>query len=423
MTSKIRIKSKMKRIVCLLIRICFDECSHEKKLSAASRRKTLRFVIHFQREQRILSVRAYLAFGLFLINAAVASAAELREIASFPDQQITGVGVSTRSGRIFVNFPYWSDDHTISVAEIVNGQPKAFPNDEWNKSDVGWTRGGEPGPAGSHFICVQSVVVDDQDKLWVLDPAAPKMLETVKGGPKLVKIDLRTDRVVQTIPFGEDVAPTKSYLNDVRVDTRTHTAFVTDSAKGAIIVVDLKSGKARRLLDGHASTQPEKDVKLVVDGKELINQQNKGPQIASDGIALDVKNGYLYYHALTGHTLYRIKTSFLTDEKLGKAELESKVENVGQTPPPDGMLEAPDGSIYLTDLEASAVVRWDPASKRVNQVIADKRLLWPDTLSWGPNGEIYVTASQIENMPRFNNGKSTRTEPYKLWKITEIRRR
>jgi len=257
--------------------------------------------------------------------------------------------------------------------------------------------------------------------LWVLDPAAPKMQEIVKGGPKLVKIDLATNQVVQTIPFGEDVAPKKSYLNDVRIDTRTNTAFITESANGAIIVVDLKSGKARRLLDGHPSTQPEKDVKLVVDGKALIDQQKKmPPQIASDGIALDTKNGYLYYHALTGHSLYRIKTSSLTDETLGKRELESKVENVGQTPAPDGMLEGADGSVYLTDLESSAVVRWDPASKRVIRIIADKRLLWPDTLSWAPNGEIYVTASQIENMPRFNNGKSTRTDPYKLWKITGI---
>jgi sugar lactone lactonase YvrE len=348
-----------------------------------------------------------------LMNAAIASGAELQEVASFPDKQLTGVGVSTRSGRIFVNFPYWSDDHSISVAEIVNGQPKPFPNDEWNKA----------GPAGSHFVCGQSVVVDDQDNLWVLDPAAPKMQEVVKGGPKLVKIDLATNQVVQTIPFGENVAPKKSYLNDVRIDTRTNTAFITESADGAIIVVDLKSGKARRLLDGHSSTQPERDVKLVVDGKALIDQQKKTPpQVASDGIALDVRNGYLYYHALTGHTLYRIKTSSLTDQKLGKQELESKVENVGQTPAPDGMLEAPDGSVYLTDLEGSAVVRWDPASKRVEQVIVDKRLLWPDTLSWGPKGEIYVTASQIENMPRFNNGISTRTEPYKLWKIIEISR-
>ena len=206
---------------------------------------------------------------------------------------------------------------------------------------------------------------------------------------------------------------------DVRIDTRSDTAFITDSGKGAIIVVNLKNGNARRLLDGHFSTQPEKDFKLVVDGRELVDQQKKAsPQIASDGIALDTKNGYLYYHALTAHTLYRIKTSFLTDEKLSKKDLESKVEKAGETAAPDGMLEAPDGSIYLTDLEHNAIAHWNPATKSVEQVIADKRLLWPDTLSWGPNSELYVTASQIENMPRFNNGTSTQTEPYKLWKIT-----
>ncbi len=356
-------------------------------------------------------MRIHLVFAAFVINAVTVVGADLQEVASFPDQQVTGVGVSTKSGRVFVNFPYWSDQHSISVAEIVSGQPKPFPNDEWNK----------PGLPASHFVCVQSVVVDDQDNLWVLDPAAPKMQEIVKGGPKLVKIDLQANQLAQTIPFGEDIAPDKSYLNDVRIDTRSDTAFITDSGKGAIIVVNLKNGNARRLLDGHPSTQPEKGFKLVVDGRELIDQQKKAPpQIASDGIALDAKNGYLYYHALTAHTLYRIQTSFLTNERLSEKDLESKVEKVAQTPAPDGMLEAPDGSVYLTDLEHNAVVQWDPATKSIEQVIADKRLMWPDTLSWGPNDELYITASQIENMPRFNNGKSTRTEPYKLWKITGL---
>src|SRR3954451_18686841 len=97
-----------------------------------------------------------------LIAARLEGAAELQEVASFPNQQVTGVGVSPKSGRIFVNFPYWSDDHLLSVAEIVDGQPRPFPTDDWNK----------PGLAGSTFVCVQSVVVGDQDNLWIIDPAA-----------------------------------------------------------------------------------------------------------------------------------------------------------------------------------------------------------------------------------------------------------
>ncbi len=178
-----------------------------------------------------------ISFGL-LVSLSVSIAAELREVASFPNQQVTGVGVSQKSGRVFVNFPYWSDDHGISVAEIVEGKSKPFPNETWNK----------PGSGGSHFVCVQSVVVDDEDNLWILDPAAPKTKEIVKGGPKLVKVDLKTNQVVQTIPFGEDIAPAKSYLNDVRIDTKTNTVFITDSGLGAIVVVNLQSSKARRLL-------------------------------------------------------------------------------------------------------------------------------------------------------------------------------
>src|SRR5436190_15064771 len=90
------------------------------------------------------------AASAFVALVASAHAAELVEVASFDNQQVTGVGVSAKTGRVFVNFPYWSDDHLFSVAEIVDGKPKAFPNDDWNK----------PGPAASHFICVQSVVVD-----------------------------------------------------------------------------------------------------------------------------------------------------------------------------------------------------------------------------------------------------------------------
>lgn len=349
------------------------------------------------------------AFALLVAGASLTRGADnLVEVASFPDKQVTGVAVS-KSGRVFVNFPHWSDDHTISVAEILEGRPEPFPNEEWNK----------PGVADSHFICVQSVYVDTEDNLWILDPAAPRMKEIVKGGPKLLKVDLKTNTIAQTIPFGEEVAQKKSYLNDVRIDPAASYAFITDSGQGAIIAVDLKNGKARRLLDGHVSTQAEAGVKLTVDARELLDQEKKTPQINADGIALDLQNDFLYYHALTGRTLYRIRTQFLKDASLSKSDLESKVEKVGETPAPDGMLEGPDGSVYLTAIEQNAIVRFDPKTKSIATVVQDKRLSWPDSLSWGADLSIYVTASQIQNMPRFNGGRSARTEPYKVFKLKE----
>jgi sugar lactone lactonase YvrE len=345
-------------------------------------------------------------YALGGVISTVAGTATLEMVASFPAQQVTGVAVS-KHARIFVNFPDWSNEHTISVAEIVGGKPRPFPNEEWNRL----------GSPADHFVCVQSVYVDESDSLWILGPAAPKMKETVKGGPKLVKVDLIKNAVVQTIPFGAEVAPKKSYLNDVRVDTKTQTAYITDSGLGAIVVVDLHTGKARRLLQNDVSTQAEKDFKLQVNGRALLGENGQPPQIHSDGIALDELYGLLYYHALTARTLYRVKTADLQNTRLSKSQLAARVERVTETPAPDGMIMGPNGKLYLTDIEHGAIVLFDPKEKKLDPVVSDGRLSWPDSLAWAPEGSLYVTTSQIQNMPRFNGGKDMRTTPYQLYKI------
>jgi sugar lactone lactonase YvrE len=332
--------------------------------------------------------------------------ATLQDFAQFPKDQVTGVAIS-QSGRVFVNFPNWSEDHGLSVAEVVNGNPIAYPNEEWNR----------PGSPNNHFVCVQSVYVDESDSLWILDPAAPMMKDVVKRGPKLVKVDLVKNAVVQTIPFSEQIAPKKSYLNDVRIDVKSQTAFITDSGLGAIIVVDLTTGRARRLLDHDRSTLAEKDFKLQVNGSELLAENGKPTQINSDGIAYDHLRGYLYYHALTGRNLYRIKVTDLKNFALSNAQLTNKVETMTETPAPDGMSMGPDGKLYLTDLEHSAIQVWDPETNKLATVVADDRLSWPDSLAWGPDGSLFVTASQIQNMPRFNGGKDMRTTPYHVYKV------
>lgn len=170
----------------------------------------------------------------------------LEVVAEFPHQQVTGVAVA-RDGRVFVNFPYWADGHTISVAVIgAEGRPQPFPDEAWNQKTA---------EAAKRFVCVQSVHVDDQNALWIVDAGSPKQTGVIPGGAKLLKVDLTSNAVRQTIVFDEKAAPRKSYLNDVRVDTRNNFAFLTDSAAGALVVVNLRTGAARRVLAHDKSVQ------------------------------------------------------------------------------------------------------------------------------------------------------------------------
>jgi sugar lactone lactonase YvrE len=351
---------------------------------------------------------ALLGFFLLVVPVRAQQDPKLQQIAAFPDRQVTGITVAA-DGRIFVNFPYWSDVHSVSVAQL--GEKSAltpYPDSNWNSNE---------GPVDRRFICVQSVVADDQDALWVLDPASVKFEGVVSGGAKLIKIDLRTNKVVRDIVFPDSVAPKKSYLNDVRVDTQNGFAFITDSGIGGLVVVDLKNGQARRVLQNHPSTKAEPSVTLVIEGVKLVDPKSGEPvQFHSDGIAYDKAGGFLYYQALSGRTLYRIPVRDLENISLTDTELAKSIETVATVPAADG-LAFRNGSVYSTAIEQNAIVRIDLATKQLEMVTKDARLKWPDTLSFGPDGSLYVTNSQIHLMPRFNHGVSKVTEPYGVYRI------
>jgi sugar lactone lactonase YvrE len=321
--------------------------------------------------------------------------------------QLTGVSVS-KSGRLFVNYPRWSDSYRYAVVEVgKDGSAKPFPDQDWNVWDS------KPASAGKHFVCVQSVVVDDSDTLWVLDPAAPLLASVVPGGAKLVGIDLKTNRVTRVINFGSDVVKPDSYLNDIRFDLPRHTAYMTDSGPGGIVVLDLTTGKAHRALDNTPATKFEKSVQIVIDGKPVLGPDKKPPAFNSDGIALSPDGNYLYFQAVTAKTLYRVKTSALRDNPAGA---DSSVEKVAQTFPVDGLWMDKKSRIYLSDLTHDAVSRLMPDGK-IETLVTDKRLQWPDTFSEGPDGSIYITASHIHDSPKFNDGLSVRKLPYTVFKL------
>jgi sugar lactone lactonase YvrE len=359
---------------------------------------------------KIISTNSFI-FSL-LLGFSV-QAATLQEAVNLGNRQVTGVAVS-KEGRLFVCFPRWDEFKDLSVAEVLpDGQLQAFP--------LGWDQMGTSGslekkmPEEGRLVCIQSVFVDDKNDLWILDSGAPNMGPLVSQ-PRLLQVDLRTNRVKKVFGFDAGAAPAGSYLNDVRIDTVRKFAYLTDSGLGALVVANLNTGTAYRVLTTHLSTKAEPDFILKVFGRALVGPDNQPPRIHSDGLELSGDRNFLYYHALTGNTLYRIETAVLRDEKMSDEKRAEVIQKVAKTPPTDGLAIDAKGSIYLTGLEDGSIRRITPEGPE-EMVVTDERLSWPDSIAISPTGAIYVSASQIQNSARFNKGTSVRTKPYIVYKV------
>ena len=346
--------------------------------------------------------------GLASLKTYAEGLAAPQVVQEFEERQVTGVAVSS-TGRVFVNFPLWGGTHDVSVAELTEDGPVPYPSESWNS----WSVEG-PADPGRRFVCVQSVFVDSADVLWILDPASPGFTGVVEGGAKMVSVDLSTDEVTRIYHFDSDAAPPASYLNDVRVDVKSRTAYITDSGMGALVIVDLESGAARRVLEDHPALHAEPNLVPTIGGRELRMANGAVPQVHSDGIALDTGSGTLYLHALTGRRLWSIPTRVLDDPALDDGAIAQHLVDHGETVATDGMIVGTGGAVYHSAIEHDAIVVWRPNGE-IDFVAVDPLLSWPDSFALSTDGWLYVTTSRIHEAEVFG---ASRSEPYRVVRVT-----
>jgi sugar lactone lactonase YvrE len=110
-------------------------------------------------------------------------------------------------------------------------------------------------------------------------------------------------------------------------------------------------------------------------------------------------------------SLYRIRASDLADEKI-EALLSRKIERYGEKPVSGGITIDSAGNVYITDLEGSAIGVTAKDGKYRRLIVDPKILRWPDGVSFGPDGYVYVVASKLHLSPPFNGGNNDTVPPY-----------
>lgn len=308
---------------------------------------------------------------------------KIETVLTFQGIQVTGITMDA-TGRMFVNFPRWRNGVRYSVVEVLgDGSHRPYPDTAANC----WENGDRPDP--HKFVCVQSVIAHG-GMLYVLDTKNPSMKEIV-AVPTIYVYDLATDTLARTYELAESVH-SNSYTNDLRVDDAAGKIYLTDPGAAGLIVVDLESGENNRILDGHPFTTAE-------FGRFMPGGKPYEGTIHSDGIALDRRNGILYFHALMGYTLYGIPTDQLVSRRID----ETRIFRM-KTPAPDGMVMDRQGRLYMGDLEKNAVVYLTPGCGEIRTLARGGGISWPDTFTiyneflYFTNSRIHEASGDISNM-------------------------
>ena len=129
----------------------------------------------------------------------------------------------SEEGRIFFTFhPEAKPD--VNVVEWVDGKPVPYPEDL---------------PEELAYQSVLSLRIDRQNRLWILDNA-----NHGTGTPRIIAIDLSTDRVVHRHDFDSSIAGVGSHLNDFQVSPDGKMIYIADASifrkNPALVIYDVE---------------------------------------------------------------------------------------------------------------------------------------------------------------------------------------
>ena len=315
----------------------------------------------------------------------------------------------TPDKRIFISLhQFFSPDWR--VAEWTEQGIKPFPTLEIASSN----------DADISLHSVLGIQSDSRGIVWMLDNG-------MRGSttPKLVAWDTQHDKLHKIIMLPEPSTPANAFVNDLVVDETHNSIYISDPAGGdnaALIVVDIRSGDARRVLQGHASVVPE-NMDLIIAGEAVEIRQADGsvirPRVGVNPIALDTDNEWLYYGPMHGSSLYRIRVSDLLIREFESGALADKVERYGRKPISDGISIDGDGNVYITDLANNAIGVIDH-SREYRIYLRDERLSWPDALSFGPDNRLYTVSNQLHRSALLHAGVQTAKPPFYIFSFTPL---
>jgi sugar lactone lactonase YvrE len=334
--------------------------------------------MHATHEDRTVTVRnlaaaaACAALLLSLPAAAPAAAPNLELLAELP--AAPGNVTVAPDGTVVVSAHPSSRADVIGLKITRDGTVAPFP----------------PRDIGADMQRVLSVRADDAGRVWMLAGTPGP------GAKDLYVVDLKTGALDRTIAID---AP-GSFLNDMALALDHGVIVMSDpGGKSSLDVLDVQTGALRKLLVGDKSVAAE-DVDAPIDGIPLAQSRGADGELVPmrsgiNPITIDARHQWVYYGAMTGKTLYRVRLADLLDTSLSGQQLASRVQRYGDKAPSAGITIDDAGNVYVADVGARGIGVTSPDGHYRVLVQDDKLIDWPDGIAVGPGGYVYIAPNGL----------------------------
>ena len=318
------------------------------------------------------------------------------------DPNTNGV-TTTADGRTFLTHPTAKPGQP-RVVEVKNDRETPFPD-----APEDFYKPGDDPKRG--FVLINALRVW-RDSLWLVDAGTKAVGKPpIPGGPKLVRVDLRTNRIARTYDLKGGVTAL-SNPDDVRFLGRE--AILTDAGDPGIIVLDLDSGRARRVLHHYPATVDTKPLRGS-DGRVLRDETGRVVKIHADQHEISPDGKILYFQPCSG-PMSKIETRWLRND-VTDAQRGRHVRPFAPTRTTAGSAIDGAGNVYIGDVEGRRIVRYAPNGRMMVIARDPKRLIWPDAMWIDDRGGLVVPAAQMDRTAGLNGGKERTTFPVSVYRL------
>lgn len=365
----------------------------------------------------MLTSQAFISPNLMAQQAVIPQA--LPEVYATLDGAVGGISFTSSDRLIFSYHPFYQPK--VKVGELLaDGKVKPFPNSDWQQCH---DPQGKPKDPHTCLNWVLGLRTDDRDRVWLLDSgqAEPRI------EPKLVAWDTRKNQLDRIIPLPFPVSIPESQHNDFVISNRHQAIVIADEGiatgpvgdMAALVVVDLTTGKSRRVLQGDTSVMPDLQRPLVIDSTS-VNPKRIDVFVGADGIALDSAQHWLYFAPMNKDKVYRVAMADLLDPDLSPQALSAKVEEYANKPNNGGLSIDSADNLYLTEVGERAIGIIPSMGRQYQTYVYDERMVWPDGVSFGKDGYLYSGAAQLPLSGALNNGKAENRPPYYIFRFKPL---